>query len=131
MLVSDDARQAIKHFLSGTSVLDLLELRPIFESVLALESEGVPFSVAALSSRLELRLQSVLTELSFAESALQEEDATQQALHCLRALEEKGAAAKERDLKRRVRELETNGKIQEAFALMEELQRAKSSASGS
>ena len=131
LLVSPNACQTVKHYLSTReSVIESLEMKVIFESILAMEHENVPFSLPALSDRLEPRLQAVLTEISFAEAVIQEEDAAQQALHCLRALEAKAVTARHIDLKRRVRELENQGKMQEALVLLEELQQAKSALSG-
>jgi len=131
LLRSEDARLAIKHFLSQAEVLHLLESKPVFESALAMDREGVPFSLAALSGRLEPRWQSLLTELSFGELSLEEEGAAQQALHCLQALEAKVITSKHQALKRRIRELEIAGKLQEAMVLMEELERAGAAVSGS
>jgi DNA primase len=131
LLRSESARLAIKHFLSGTGVLHLLELRPVFEAALAMEREDVAFSPPALSARLEPRLQSLVTELSFAELTLEEEDAAQQALHCLRALEAKVITSKHQDVKKKIRELENAGKLEEAMALMEELGRPEAAVSRS
>ncbi|MCU1292305.1 MAG: primase [Bryobacterales bacterium] len=131
LMISPDAREAIKHYLSSGDVLRLLELRPIFDSVLAMDHEGVPFSISALSSRLEPRMQRILTELSFSEQALEEEGAAQQALHCLRALEEKAGEAISGELRRKIRELEEQGNVGEAMRLINELDRRKTTASRS
>jgi DNA primase len=131
LMISPDAREAIKHYLSSGDVLRLLELRPIFDSILAMDHEGVPFSISALSSRLEPRMQRILTELSFSEQALEEEGAAQQALHCLRALEEKAGEAISGELRRKIRELEEQGNVGEAMRLINELDRRKTTASRS
>ena len=125
LLISQDAREAIKHYLSSGDILSLLELRPIFDSILAMDREGVPFSISVLSGRLESRMQRILTEISFSEQAMEEEGAAQQALHCLRALEEKAGAAKSGVLKRRIRELEEQGNFGEAMRLINELDQRK------
>jgi DNA primase len=131
LLISQDAREAIKHYLSSGDILQTLELRPIFDSILAMDREGVPFSISVLSSRLEPRMQRILTEVSFSEQALEEEGAAQQALHCLRALDEKAGEARSVELKRRIRELEEQGNLGEAMRLIDELDRCKPATSRS
>lgn len=131
ILISADARHAIIHYLSSREILAYLELRPIFSSVLEIDRDGIPFSISALAGRLEPRMQRILTEVSFSEETMGEEDAAQQALHCLRALENKVNAARLVDLKRRIRELEEQGNSAEAMQLMNELDRGKTAHPGS
>lgn len=131
LLTSTDAREAILHFLNTSNVLTILELRPIFEAALTMAREGTPFSVAVLSDRLESRMQRILTEISFSEGAMEEEGAAQQALHCLRALEEKANRTQSVHLKARIRQLEQEGKFGEAMQLMSELERVQTAPSGS
>jgi DNA primase len=130
LLLSADAREAIKEYVSRAHVLHVLELRRIFEAVLALDTDGVPFSVQALASRLEPRLQRILTDLSFSELGINEEDAAYQAVHCLRALETKAVSAACNTLRQRIRELEERGEFTEALRLADELNRTKSATSG-
>jgi DNA primase len=131
LLNSGDARTAILHYLNGSDVLRLLELRPIFEAVLAMAGEGVPFSLATLSGRLEPRMQRILTEISFSETSMDEEQAAQQAIHCLRALEHKASRTESVDIKTRIRELEQQGRMAEAMQLMSDLERAQTAHSKS
>lgn len=131
LVTSNDARQAIQHYLSSSDVLGMLELRPIFECLLRMSQEGIPFSISELSHRLEPRMQRILTEVSFSEGTMEEEAAAQQALHCLRALEGKASGAKAVDLKRRIRELEQQGNMEEALRLATELDRSEAAASKS
>jgi DNA primase len=130
LLLSADAREAIKEYVSRANLMHVLELRKIFEAVLALDAEEVPFSVEALGSQLEPRLQRVLTDLSFSELGINEEEATYQALHCLRALEAKAVAAACNTLRQRIRELEERGDFTEALRLADELNRTKTATSG-
>jgi DNA primase len=131
LLNSVDAREAILHFLRTTDVLQLLELRSIFEAVLAMGLEGVSFSLAGLSQRLEPRMQRILTEISFSENTMEEDGAAQQALHCLRALEQKATETRSVDLKARIRELEQQGRMAEAMQLISQLERAQTARSKS
>jgi DNA primase len=129
MLISPEARTAIKHYIASSNILHALELRSIFETALALDAEAIAFSLEALSSRLEPRLQRILTELSFSDAGVREEDAPQQALHCLRALETKSLNLECEALRRRIRESEQNGNIAEAMRLTDELDRIKRASS--
>lgn len=119
LVASPDARTAIRHYLSNTDVLNLLELRDIFEAVLRLDDGPFPFE--AVSASLDPRLQRILSELVFSDCVIREEDASEQALHCLQALEVKAAAAKRESLRRRIRELENAGNVAEALLVADEL----------
>ena len=131
LLISPEARSAIKHYLSSANVLHLFELRGIFETALTLDAEGVSFSLESLSSRLEPRLQRIVTELSFSNLDVSETNAAQHALDCLRALEVKSLQAECEILRRRIREFEQNGNFPEALRLAAELDRMKRASSGS
>jgi hypothetical protein len=130
LLLSAEAREAIKEYVGRTDLMHLLELRKIFEAVLALDAEGVQFSVEALASRLEPGLQQILTDLSFSELGIKEEDAAYQAVHCLRALEAKAVNAACTTLRQRIQELEKRGEFAEALRLADELNKTKSASSG-
>ena len=125
LLASADARAAIQHFLSKSDILPLLELRSIFEAALAIAAENAAFSLDSLTGRLDARHQRILTDISFADFGIQEENAAEQALHCLRALETKLIAAKCQTLKRQIRELEQQGKLEEALNLADELNKLR------
>jgi DNA primase len=120
LLVSCDARTTVVHFLRNTGILSVMELKAIFQSVLVLEDEGSPFSLDRLCARLEPRLQQIVTELSFAEGTVREEDAPEQAMRCLVALESKEQAAKRADLRRQIQALEKQGDLQGALSLINE-----------
>jgi DNA primase len=120
LLASSDARAAIRHYLANVNLLVLLELRPIFEAAMMLDDD-VPFSLESLAGGLEPRLQRILSEISFSDCGIREEDAAGQALHCLKALETKATSAKYESLKRQIRELDQAGNFQEALRLADEL----------
>jgi hypothetical protein len=120
LLASADARVAIRHYLASANLLDLLELRTVFEAAMNLH-DGVPFSLEALTNGLEPRLQRILSEISFSDYGIREEDATGQALCCLKALERKAASTKCDALRRQVRVLEQAGNFQDALRLADEL----------
>jgi hypothetical protein len=56
---------------------------------------------------------------------VREDHAAEQALECLSKLETKSLEAKRDALRRRIRTLEVEGKIEEALLLMNELDRSK------
>lgn len=125
LLCSADARAAIQQYLRTTDIIQLLELKSIFEAALRLADEGVSFCAETLATRLEPRMQRILSELSFGDVGLGEEGAVQQALHCLTALEAKSASVKRDGLRRRIRELEQAGNFADALLLADELNRVK------
>ncbi len=120
LLASPDARAVIRQYLSNANLLDLLDLRSIFEAVVHLDDD-VPFTLEVLAAALEPRLQRILSEISFSDCGIREEDAAEQALHCLKALESKAKSAKYEALRRQIRELERSGNFQEALRLADEL----------
>jgi DNA primase len=128
LLLSADARAAITHYLANNNLLPLLETRSIFEAVM--ESTEDSFSVDAISRGLEPRLQRIIANLSFSELAMEEENAAQQALHCLRALEVKAKDTRCAELRQRIRVLEQEGNFAQALAVMTELDNLKTAASG-
>jgi DNA primase len=126
LLCSEDARNAIIHFLGQSPVLDILENRKIFEAALDLQREDLPFSIDALTSRLEPRFSRLLIDVSFSQFAVDEESAAVQALHCLKALEDKAWQARCTELRRKIREHERSGNLEAALMLATELDQAKS-----
>lgn len=123
LLTSQEARQAITQYLRRIDMLPVLEMRNVFEAVIALDEEDAEFSLEALSARLDSRAQKIITELSFADLGIPEDGALQQALHCLEALEKKAANAVFENLKQRIRQSERAGNLEEARLLYDELNR--------
>jgi DNA primase len=125
LLTSPEARTLIKDYLRRTGICSILELRSIFETVLALDSEGALFSLEAVAGRLDPRMQRILADLSFSDLGIREEEAPQQALRCLEALETTSANAARHNLRQRIQELEKQGNITEALRLADELNKMK------
>lgn len=130
LLSSEEARAAIRHYFQNSEVLSLLELRPIFEVALTLDSEDVPFSVEKLAGRLDPRLQQILTQITFSEFSINDESAAQQALHCLKALESMSIRVECDKLRGRIRQLEQEGNFSEALRLTTELDRIRRASPG-
>ena len=91
--------------------------------MLSMDQEKIVFSLSELMSRVEPRVQRMLTEVSFSECGIRDEDAPHQALQCLTALEGKAAESDRTVLKQRIRELEHQGKFEDALLLAGELNR--------
>ena len=121
MLSSRDARAVIRHFLNGFDAEGILEFKPIFDAVLAAETPETPFSLPAAMAALDGRLQRILSEISFAEARVSEESASQQAIDCLKELEIKFRISRGDELKKQIRKLESDGKLDEALYLINEL----------
>src|SRR3954469_23872652 len=67
LLASRDARLAIKQYLLQSNTLPLLELKNIFEAVLAVDEAGDGFSMERVSERLDDRMRKILAELTFSD----------------------------------------------------------------
>ena len=130
LLSSHDARLAIKQYLLQSNMLHLLELKSIFEAVLAADEAGGGFSMERVSEQLDSRMGKILAELSFSDLAITEENAPQMALSCLSALEAKAWEKAREDIRRQIRELEGAGKLEEAFLLAAELNKMKRASAG-
>jgi DNA primase len=120
LLESADARAAIRHYLNNSDSLKLLELRNIFAAIVNFDEQARTFSLAEIVSQLEPHLQRILTEIGFAELAVNAEGAADQAVNCLRALEAKNLANQCEVLRRTVQELEKAGDFAGAINAAEE-----------
>ena len=130
LLLSEDAREAVKQYLRLADVAHLLDMKSFFDALLALDREEIPFSLTTISARLDTRVQKILEELSFADIGISEEDAPQQAIHCLRALEATSIDSARRRLRTQIRDMEGAGNFTEALRLTTELDKLKRAAPG-
>jgi len=121
VLLSEDARNAVKQYLRLTKVTHLLQMQSFFEALLALDQGEIPFSLQAISARLDARVQQILAELSFSDVGISEEDAPHQAIHCLRALEATSIDSARHQLRKQIRDMEAAGNFAEAMRLATEL----------
>ena len=121
LLAGVEARTIIRHYLASGGTLNGLQLLPVFEAILSAEKTDTPFSLGAVTASLDSRSQRILTEISFSDSGVTESNAGQQALNCLQALEGKSVAVRRETLRRKIRELESAGDMNEALRLTNEL----------
>ncbi|MBN8729738.1 MAG: DNA primase [Acidobacteria bacterium] len=97
----------------------------IFRAILA---AGEPLDFAAVESRLSDSDRTLLTRLAFADEMEHEDLDLSQAQACLSRMEASGQESQRTRLKQRIREAEREGRLEEAMALMEELNRSARSA---
>ena len=91
--------------------------------MLAMRSGGSAFTLATLIDRLHERDQKIVGELTFQDASIDSQSATAQAIHCLKALEIKSIDDQRSILRRRIRDVENEGKLEEALRLADELQK--------
>jgi DNA primase len=125
LLASAEARATVRHYLASSNFLHLLEFRNLFEVILRFDEEEQTFSLETVAQSLEERARKILAEISFADLGVEEEGASAQALHCLRALETKGRSTRYEALKQQIREQEQAGNFPEALRLADELNAIK------
>ncbi len=121
MLTSAEARAVVRHFFAEARTFDALELDMIFKAILSADADGSGFSLGAVLAKLDSRPQRILSEISFSECGVREEQAVEQASECLQRLEEKSLHRQCEHLKKLVREAEAQGNLDEAFRVMGEL----------
>jgi DNA primase len=130
LLASGDARTAVRHYVSSSESLKLLELRPIFGAIVSFDETAKHFALEDIVNQLEPHFQRILTEIGFGELAISEDAAAGQAVNCLRALEAKAIDAQTEILRRKVQELERSGDFCGAMQAAEELNALKRPGSG-
>jgi DNA primase len=130
LLVSTDARTAVRHYVASSETFPPLESRNIFEAVLRFNEETEAFSLDSIASTLDERSQRILTEIGFADTPVEEESAAGQALDCLRALELKAGSGRRDALRRQIKELEAAGDFSGALKLADELDKLKQAGPG-
>ena len=101
-----------------------LEGAAIFRAILA---TGEPFDFAALEARLNDSDRTLLARLTFADEIENEEFSLSQAQACLSRMEASGRDSRLTQLKVRIREAERDGRLDDAMALMKELNESKRS----
>lgn len=122
LLQSAEARDQLSERLAGLVETQPLASASVFRALLAV---GEPFDFAALESRLTESDRTLLARLAFADELENEDLSVSQAQACLTRMEASALEARRAQLKQRIREAERGGRIDEALALMEELNRGQ------
>ena len=118
LLHSAEARDHLSERLATLVDQQPLEASAIFRAILA---AGEPFDFSALESRLNDSDRTLLARLTFADEIENEEFSLSQAQACLSRMEASGRESRLAQLKARIREAEREGRLDEAMALMREL----------
>ncbi len=126
-LQSAEARYAVMHYFDQGGMPETLQLKNVFQHMLAMHRNGPNFSFTDLLDKLEEREQKIVSELSFQPVSTNQEDAAAQVLRCLQALESRNTGEQRIALKRQIREAETSGNQKEALHLMIELEKLERS----
>jgi hypothetical protein len=91
--------------------------------MLSMSTGGAAFSMNGLLDRLPEREQKIVSELAFHQASGAPEEATAQAVYCLRALEETAAQREQTELRKRIKAAELAGNLMEALQLASELKK--------
>jgi len=124
LIHSAEARDQLSERLAGLVEEQPLEGAAIFRAILA---TGEPFDFAALEARLNDSDRTLLARLTFADEIENEEFSLSQAQACLSRMEASGRDSRLTQLKVRIREAERDGRLDDAMALMKELNESKRS----
>jgi DNA primase len=127
MLASSESRTLVREYLRDEPEATGLELLPVFQALIEDEGNGQTFSLTRVLEKLSEREQQIVSEISFSESQVLEEQASNQVRDCLKSLREKVSFQRQDSLKKRIRELETQGNLSEAMQLMGELEASRRS----
>ena len=121
VLFDAEARAAILPVLRELPAVNQLETRRVFEAVLAAADSDGGVEFERVEARLEDASKALLHEVAFADDMSEEGSRLEQAVACIRALEEKGVEMRRSELRARVKAAERAGNLDEALDCMKEL----------
>lgn len=122
ILCNTEARETVLPQLSNLSVAGFTTHR-IFEALLQAAEGDAAFDFAQLEGRLDDSNRALLHDIVFADQVDDEPAHLDQALACIRRLEEEQLHARRSELRARVKSAEREGKLQDALHWMKELGR--------
>jgi len=123
LLASEEARLEVLPKLKSMPALQQFSTRRIFQALLAVSETQSRFTFAELEGRLDDNDKEVLASLVFADEGNEEKNSLEQALACLRSLEQGDLQSQRAALRAHVREAERAGNLAEALKWTEELNR--------
>jgi DNA primase len=121
VLFDAEAREAILPALRQLPVLEQLVTRRVFEAVMAAAESDGAVEFERVEARLEDASRALLHEVAFADDTAEDGSALEQAVACIRALEEKGVEMRRSELRARVKNAERAGNFDEALSCMKQL----------
>ena len=125
VLASDEAREQVLARLRELAAIERFHTRPIFEVLLNLRETGVPVTFAQLEARLSENDRGLLHEVISADEMGEEAIGLEPALACLHKLESMQGDAQISELKARIKTAEREGKLEEAFQWMQQLEQIR------
>jgi len=129
LLSSELARAQAIPELRGLAAVERFVSRNVFQALFAMDSDGGPFRFADLEGRLSDADRDLLSSVLFADEALEEEKAAEQAMACLRSLKLQDPRSEAAALRARIKAAERQGDFEEAMRLAQELDQKSRAAS--
>jgi hypothetical protein len=117
--LSDSARAQVIPELSRIAAIDQFITRAVFQALFTMHSDGAAFRFVDLEGRLSDADRDLLSAAIFADEALEEEKAAEQALACLRSLKSQNPRIEGAALRARIKAAEREGNLEEALRLAE------------
>lgn len=121
LLTDDEARETVLPHLSELPLFKQMVTRPVLEAMLAAGAPGQGIEFSQIEGRLDENSKALLHEVAFADDIDRSGVPVEEALACVRALEQSDLEARRSALRARVKEAERAGNLQEALAWNKEL----------
>ena len=123
LLASPEVRRVVLPRLKAMPACEQFVTRRIFQALFAIDETQTPFRFAELEARLAEPDRELLASVAFADKPDDEEYSLEQAVECLRRLEQDDREAQRAALKSRIKDAERAGMLEEALRIAEELAR--------
>jgi DNA primase len=123
LLTSEDVRRAVLPRLKAMPACEQFVTRRIFQALFAIDESQASFRFTELEARLSDPDKDLLATVVFADKPADEEYSLEQAVECLRRLEQDARDAQRAALKARIKDAERAGMLEEALRIAEELAR--------
>jgi DNA primase len=123
VLLDEESRHAVLPQLRRLAAIENFATRRVFEAVFQAADSGSAVDFSQVEGRLDEANRALLHEVIFADHIVDETVYLDQALACLRRLEEEQFESQRAELRARVKSAEREGKLQDALHWMKELGR--------
>src|SRR5581483_4184901 len=125
LLASAEARGLVLPRLAASNTAERLHTRSILQAFIAAAGDAESFPYSEVEARLGETDRAILSSLVFADEMSEPGKAAEQALECLRELENSDPKARIHSIQEQIRAAERAGNTDEARDLMSELQELK------
>jgi DNA primase len=123
LLASEAARTEAIPQLRDLAAVDRFVTRNVFKALLSMHFDAAPFRFADLEGRLADADRDLLSSVVFADEGLEEDQAAEQALACVRSLKSQDPKSEAAAIRAQIKAAERQGNLQEAMRLAQELDR--------